>query len=295
MPVITRSMQRTNVPVSKVSKVSNVKETKFVTSIKNLLNACSVAPSRKEKMEIAIKIYDIINADFPSILSNNLIRWVAFATTIYNKTTEFENDRKANLYADVNSELVNKHYNTYSSARNFLRFQLSYVKKHHPILLNLNNKHVLEAITNIEQLEREQLLNQAIAIARPRRNIPIVNYTGMNIIEPYDEYDGITDIWDDDTTEYDSDYEPEPDEDDEDEEFDDEEEDDDELFKKTYPYVTIRTKRNIHRVDYSGMDITEDDLGSFYVCETKWKNRTPIHSWLKYPLSQINELGDEDY
>lgn len=42
--------------------------------------------------------------------------------------------------------------------------------------------------------------------SRPRRNIPLVNYTGMDTIEPESEYDGITDIWADLTIYEDPDY-----------------------------------------------------------------------------------------
>ena len=46
---------------------------------------------------------------------------------------------------------------------------------------------------------------------RPRRNIPIVDYTGMDSVEPEDEFDGITDIWFDHSIDYDPDYVPEED------------------------------------------------------------------------------------
>ena len=46
---------------------------------------------------------------------------------------------------------------------------------------------------------------------RPRRNIPIVDHTGMDSVEPEDEFDGITDIWFDHSIDYDPDYVPEED------------------------------------------------------------------------------------
>jgi hypothetical protein len=60
-------------------------------------------------------------------------------------------------------------------------------------------------------------LSSEYPIKRLRR---FVDYTGMDTIEPYDEYDGITDIWYDESVWYDSDYNPEDDEDDEDDELD---------------------------------------------------------------------------
>jgi hypothetical protein len=138
------------------------------------------------------------------------------------------------------------------------------------------------------------------------RNIPRVNYTGMDTIEPVDEFDGITDIWFDTTIEEDSDYEYEEEEDDE------EEVEDRRKWAKIHPELITeekddlkqnlsqtvehhRVRRNIKRVNYAGMDMTEEDEGSVYVCETKWKDRIPTYSWIKYPASQANELGDEEW
>ena len=53
--------------------------------------------------------------------------------------------------------------------------------------------------------------------SRPKRNIPVVDYTGMDTIEPESEHDGITNIWYDNSIHYDSDYEFEEDDDEDDE------------------------------------------------------------------------------
>ena len=53
--------------------------------------------------------------------------------------------------------------------------------------------------------------------SRPKRNIPVVDYTGMDTIEPESEYDNITDIWYDNSIHYDSDYEFQEDDDEDDE------------------------------------------------------------------------------
>jgi hypothetical protein len=58
---------------------------------------------------------------------------------------------------------------------------------------------------------------------------------------------------------------------------------------------TSRPRRNIPRVDYSGMDMNSDDEGTVSVSKTKWNNGVPTHSWVKYPASQANEIGDEEY
>jgi hypothetical protein len=43
-------------------------------------------------------------------------------------------------------------------------------------------------------------------VGRPKRNIPRVDYTGMDTIEPESENDGITNIWYDNSIHYDDDY-----------------------------------------------------------------------------------------
>ena len=55
---------------------------------------------------------------------------------------------------------------------------------------------------------------KVVASSRRRspRNYKKVDYTGMDTIEPESEYDGITDIWYDDSYYSDSDYEPEEEE-----------------------------------------------------------------------------------
>ena len=77
--------------------------------------------------------------------------------------------------------------------------------------------------------------------SKETRSKPIINYAGMDTIEPLNELDAITNIWMDDTIDEDPDYEYESDEDeDEDEEFEDEEfeelededEDEDEEFEE---------------------------------------------------------------
>ena len=60
-----------------------------------------------------------------------------------------------------------------------------------------------------------------------------------------------------------------------------------------------RPKRNIKRVNYTGMDMNEDDEGSISVCKphfTRTENGVKIkYNWGKYSLAQANEIGDEDY
>ena len=60
-----------------------------------------------------------------------------------------------------------------------------------------------------------------------------------------------------------------------------------------------RSRRNLKRINYSGLDMNEDDQGSIYLCEPRFKrteNGVNVrYYWSKLALSNVNEIGDEDY
>lgn len=140
---------------------------------------------------------------------------------------------------------------------------------------------------------------------RPQRNIKRVNYTGMDSIEPESEFDGITDIWADITIEEDPDYEFE-------EEYDHDEDEEQTTWPKIHPELSTeektelkqhlneivehhRVKRNIARVNYAGMDMNEDDEGEILISKRRFEDGKVKYIWKSYPLSQANEIEDEDY
>ena len=83
-------------------------------------------------------------------------------------------------------------------------------------------------VTDERKVKIERPAVKMFQSVKRKRSIP--NYTGMDTIEPLNEYDAITNIWEDVTIYEDPDYEYETDEDDEseDEEEDEESEDEDE-------------------------------------------------------------------
>ncbi len=67
----------------------------------------------------------------------------------------------------------------------------------------------------------EKMIIQYLPVEQPIKRVrKLVDYTGMDTIEPESEYDGITDIWYDESVWYDSDYVPDEDEEDEDDDLD---------------------------------------------------------------------------
>lgn len=320
MPVITRNQSKKMTAVDSlkpatqhINPVTRVEqnpgcldcESSFTSEIRNLLYDCELATGKLAKMKICLEIYIRINNQLENLLFINQARWLKFAATAYNKTSGFMKDQLAHSYDEIDPELVTTFTNEYMKARQFLSSYFKKVRSLNTNIINLNDKLYADMFKNIDE---EDLKSQ-----RPRRNIPVVDYTGMDAIEPAYEDDYITDIWMDKTIDCDSDYNPNED--------DDEEllkkksqnvtlrkkasllplllftrkDDDTEVMRKNMPNVTVRPKRKIPRVDYSGMDMNKDDEGSIYMCETKWKDRLPSYRWVKYPASQANELGDEDW
>lgn len=226
------------------AKQFSVEEYRFNLCIRELLDDISIAEGKKNKMIISTKIYRQINNRLENILLCDQDCWTKFAATVYNKTTEFNEQVKMNEYDEVDKNVVENFKKEYMKAREFIASFLKDVNN--PTILN--NDHVAEALKNIKKEEAE-------SSKRPRRNIPVVDYTGMYTIEPYDEYDGITNIWDDDTVWYDSDYNPEDDDAEEDDDEEDDDEEDDEKFKRKMPFVAVREKKQVSIMKLRGREI----------------------------------------
>jgi hypothetical protein len=231
MPAITRNMKRANQVVAQAPpSIINPEtlsyferyEDDMFNNIKNLVIGCEVAKGKTEQMIAAVKVYDLLNENLGNLLRYNPKKWIGFAATCYNKTSEFEIQRFKNLYSDVDKNLVEIHIKTYMKTRKFIAAYLKNVRNTNPSLLNKHYEKIAEAFKNIEDIETEEKMRrEAKVFFRPRRNVP--------------------------------------------------------------------------RVDYSGMDMTEEDEGSVYVCETKWKDRVPTHRWVKYPVHKANELDDDEW
>jgi hypothetical protein len=209
MPV-TRSMTRPYYPIvteqcPRIDQTATPSpwetyEDNIRTSIKDLLRANELAEGKTVKMVIVTEMYVLLNKNLPTLLSCNPDRWIKFSATVYNKTTEFEIQRMTNFYSDVNVELVNKHCKTYTQVRNFLMRYLKKIKKTQPNLLDMSDTNISKAFKNIEEVEQENQIKGVKMFKRPRRNVPVVDYKGMDT------------LWHDESVWYDYDYEPEEDE-----------------------------------------------------------------------------------
>jgi hypothetical protein len=293
MPVMTRNMKNLfNQSVEFYNKSTDFVEKDFnekifTTQMKKLLYDCECTIGKEKKMIISIKIFEMVNDKLEKLLLNNKFKWYKFAATVYNKSCEFYDDMNSGKFNEIaNKNLVKKHCQEFMKTKKNLAIYLKNLfTSASPNLIEWKHIQIERALTN---LERENSF-------RPKRNIRIVNYIGMDTIEPRDENEN---IWTDYSIYEDPDYIYEEEDEDEEEyeeyegeyeEYEEDNEDEEENISST------RQKRNIKRVNYSGMDIGEEDEGTISVCKVKWQNRIPTYRWIKYPISKINEIGDEEW
>ena len=279
MPVLTRN-QRKNFASEKI-----LFRNKFVAEVKDLLYSCQTEIHRENKMQTALKIYSKLNKELIKIISvEGLQPWITFIATIFNKSTQFIEEKNLGVYSNVDKNLVDSFFEEISQTR---KFAIDIIKNYNG---SVCHPYISEARNEISRLEN----------SRPRRNINRVNYTGMDIIEPESEYDGNTDIWSDKTIKNDPDYNPE----DEDE---DEDEDEKPRYSKFNAKLTTgekadlkliehhRAKRNLPRINYAGMDMTDEDEGKINISKRWFEDGKVKYIWKSYPLSKANEIEDEDY
>jgi hypothetical protein len=314
MPVATRTMKKNLIaanyigdttapsPTNKVNLFTNSntsEENLFIQKTKSLLFQCECAGGMEAKMRITLEIFKNTNSNLENLLNNNQMKWIKYAACVYSKTTEFYNDMMSGKYNKIpDKNLVKTHFEEFMKTRNFLASYFTNLKKTSPLLIDMNDKFISQAMREIE--DDNSAINN-IVTSRPRRSVSRVDYTGMDTIEPESEDDYITNIWYDESVWYDSDYVPEEDDEDDDEEDDEDEDDGDDDDNDTVDDViqaavrVRRTGRNYNPPNYAGMDMGEDDEGTVSINIVKWNNRVPTHKWVKYPLSTVNELFDEEW
>jgi hypothetical protein len=223
MPV-TRSQSQSKLAVSNEVKVDDEVTRWFYLIIGKYLDELKLLNPNKprecfyDKIRVVTEMYYILRKYFPEVyLKNQHIstKFINFAKEVYKKIDEICSSIQdiLLLHYDVIQDI-----NEYNSIKNMFR-----------------ELHIAEKmfVTYIKDDE----------LRKPKRS-PYVSYIGMDTIEPENEFDGITNIWFDETIEEDSDYKTEDDEDyiteeeeddgdyipDEDDEEEDYENDENEIF-----------------------------------------------------------------
>ena len=142
----------------------------------------------------------------------------------------------------------------------------------------------------------------SVLIQRPRRNVERVNYSWMDMnLDDLGEF-CVFKPWFEDGKVIekcfrrplskaneldDEDYVPE-------EEEDEEEQDAKEQFcEKIWAKPIPRRTRK--QVNYAGMDMNSDDEGEVSICRPWFEKGKITYKWSKRNLSEVNEIGDEDY
>jgi hypothetical protein len=263
----------------------------FVYKMQNLLDTYEQTIGRENKMKVVLEIYQTFNRVINKFIKNdNVSRWVKYLYAMFNKSIEFEKNYQDDGWHEINEQLVENVIQELNLAKNFI------VK----IITNYNDDKWSDLALQIKNKFAEQ---------RPRRNIKRVNYTGMDIIQPKYDDEIIANIWSDLTITSDPDYEFEEDKDDEEYEDDeddevneenDEEELNNEVKTELKQYLTqlvdnYRVRRNVARVNYAGMDMSEEDEGQIHIAKRRFEDGKVKYIWKSYSLSQANEIEDEDY
>jgi len=217
MPVVTRSQSKKNSlkPIEKpvVKSVENPDKTKyfkikdsFVAKVKKTLADCESAVGKANKMRECKNVMKYNSDNLPYLFEKSKLYeincWQKYAVCVYNKCVEFDNEYILNKgWPELDQELVREFVSEYQFTKKIVVNHIKTIN----IIIILNEEHI-KLVTNakkaIENAEK----------GRWRRKVPVVDYTGMDTIEPESEEDGITDIWYDDSYSYDSDYEPEEEE-----------------------------------------------------------------------------------
>lgn len=195
MPVITRNQRNTSnivtkqtgIPISQPIHLSQL----FCYEIKELLVECEKTEGKENRMKIALQIYKAINQDLKKYIKvEGKEKWMQLVCKIFDKIVEFENEYRCGLWHEIDKNLIKTFLNELNKAKNFT---INIIKNYRGLgCIDIVSK-TKEKIASYES-------------QRPRRNIPRIDYTGMDSIEPGSKFDGITNIWADLTIHEDPDY-----------------------------------------------------------------------------------------
>ena len=135
----------------------------FRRDVAQLLKDFDSSPDKATKMSILTHIYNKIDDKLEKLL--DIPRWISFAATVYNKTTDFERQRLT-CYKGLDTQLVSTFTESYQKVRMFLTEFFTNLRATKSTLVDITCEPYAEMFKNIDE-------------ARPRRNVPVIDYTGM--------------------------------------------------------------------------------------------------------------------
>jgi hypothetical protein len=155
MPVVTRNAKQVHYPQWHT----------FNSDIRTLLNKLTYNTDKTSKMIISTEIFSKVNENLETILRNNLtLGWISFTATIYNKTTEFEEQYKANKFDNINPTIVKNHAKEYLKARKFTSSFLQNIRD--PRILK--DLYIAETVNNIKNETKKKIVQKQQNLLRLR-------------------------------------------------------------------------------------------------------------------------------
>lgn len=167
------------------------------------------------KMQIITYMFDKMNEDdcLEILLLGRLEKWITFGKTVYKKTSEYEKQRIKGEFTQGVKDLsiAEKFIASYTKTRENLKILFTMLNekefletyKSIPETKQLNKKNI--DTSNSFNIKKDDIVKK---VERRKRNVPVVDYTGMDVVDPPDENDHTFDIWVDNSIKYDPDYTP---------------------------------------------------------------------------------------
>jgi hypothetical protein len=277
---------------NKVVESNDKNCSELIARIKSLLSALEMPIlSKQTRIIYATTIYNLLNKEM--MKHERFYKSNRFVLTVYNKSFELEN-QAIEATSEVDKNLAKKLITELTSIR--------------PVLEGL----IVNMEDNINYQPHLDKARLRINTQRPKRNIKRVNYAGMDMTSEDEGEICVFKPWFEDgklsekcfkrplslANELDDeDYLFEEDEDDEEEE-DEEQETNEQFCKKIWAKIhpeTAPTRRTRKPVDYSGMDMNDEDIGEICAFKPWFQDGKVIEKCFRRPLSKANELDDEDY
>ena len=144
-------LERTNrINLELEQKIKNElwNKTDFIDKIKEKLHKCEISFGQETKMRFALDIFNIFTDEIHHLFDDNL-KWTIFISTVYNKTTEFENEFSSGKYNSVeDKELIKEFTFVFRRIRNLLT--LYFIRKRHISVKNDVISEVLNIYKDID-------------------------------------------------------------------------------------------------------------------------------------------------
>ena len=279
---------------NKVVKSNEIICTELIERIKSLLSALEIQIlSKQTKIIYATTIYSLLNKEM--MKHERFYKSNKFILTVYNKSFELEN-QAIEATSEVDKNLAKKLITELTSIRPTLE----------GLIINMEDNIIYQSY-----LDNARLRINSFNTQRPKRNIKTVNYAGMDMTSDDEGEICVFKPWFKDgkviekcfrralsqANEFDDeDYIFE--EDNEEDEYDEEEAKEQfckKIWAKIHPETAPMTRRTRKQVDYSGMDMNEEDEGTVNTSNRWFENGKVTYKWSKRNLSEVNEIDDEDY